>query len=174
MPPRVLNGTRAVAAAFLQGFLRSEQHGLGKEGVTGLFFLAQRLGHAVTLAEGGGAGGGFRLVFGGKAEGEAPGEHVVAPVAPVGDGAGGYVYDLTTGNHHFHVGPGRLVVHNTDSVIFETDTTDLHRGHALGTEVEAWLNGEVLPRHGEYLSIECEEICSPYLQIMKKGTEPGL
>ena len=28
----------------------------------------------------------------------------------------GYVYDLTTANHHFHVGPGNLVVHNTDSV----------------------------------------------------------
>ena len=26
-----------------------------------------------------------------------------------------YVYDLTTENHHFHVGPGKLVVHNTDS-----------------------------------------------------------
>lgn len=26
-----------------------------------------------------------------------------------------YVYDLTTDNHHFHVGPGKLVVHNTDS-----------------------------------------------------------
>jgi hypothetical protein len=27
-----------------------------------------------------------------------------------------YVYDLTTDNHHFHVGPGDMVVHNTDSV----------------------------------------------------------
>lgn len=27
-----------------------------------------------------------------------------------------YVYDLTTHNHHFAVGPGRMIVHNTDSV----------------------------------------------------------
>lgn len=27
-----------------------------------------------------------------------------------------YVYDLETDNHHFHVGPGKLVVHNTDSI----------------------------------------------------------
>lgn len=27
-----------------------------------------------------------------------------------------WVYDLETENHHFHVGPGRMVVHNTDSV----------------------------------------------------------
>jgi DNA polymerase elongation subunit (family B) len=28
-----------------------------------------------------------------------------------------YVYDLETETHHFHVGPGNLVVHNTDSVM---------------------------------------------------------
>lgn len=27
-----------------------------------------------------------------------------------------FVYDIETGNHHFHVGPGRLQAHNTDSV----------------------------------------------------------
>lgn len=31
----------------------------------------------------------------------------------------GYVYDLETDNHHFHVGPGSLVVHNTDSVFWD-------------------------------------------------------
>jgi DNA polymerase elongation subunit (family B) len=30
----------------------------------------------------------------------------------------GYVYDLTTGNHHFSGGIGNIVVHNTDSVFF--------------------------------------------------------
>jgi len=30
----------------------------------------------------------------------------------------GYVYDLTTENHHFAAGVGQLVVHNTDSVFF--------------------------------------------------------
>ena len=27
------------------------------------------------------------------------------------------VYDLQTSNHHFHVAPGNLVVHNTDSIM---------------------------------------------------------
>ena len=27
-----------------------------------------------------------------------------------------YVYDLTTSNHHFSAGVGRIVVHNTDSI----------------------------------------------------------
>jgi DNA polymerase elongation subunit (family B) len=30
----------------------------------------------------------------------------------------GYVYDLTTSNHHFAAGVGNLIVHNTDSVFF--------------------------------------------------------
>jgi hypothetical protein len=35
----------------------------------------------------------------------------------------GYVYDLTTDNHHFAAGIGNLIVHNTDSVFF---TFNLH------------------------------------------------
>ena len=30
----------------------------------------------------------------------------------------GYVYDLTTDNHHFAAGVGKMIVHNTDSVFF--------------------------------------------------------
>uniref|UniRef100_A0A6C0D8V7 DNA polymerase n=1 Tax=viral metagenome TaxID=1070528 RepID=A0A6C0D8V7_9ZZZZ len=35
----------------------------------------------------------------------------------------GYVYDLTTDNHHFAAGVGNMIVHNTDSVFF---TFNLH------------------------------------------------
>ena len=31
----------------------------------------------------------------------------------------GYVYDLTTDNHHFAAGVGNMIVHNTDSVFFK-------------------------------------------------------
>ena len=42
----------------------------------------------------------------------------------------GYVYDLTTENHHFAAGVGNLIVHNTDSVFytFNLQTPD---GNAL-------------------------------------------
>ena len=36
----------------------------------------------------------------------------------------GYVYDLTTNNHHFQAGPGMMVVHNTDSCMLWHETTD--------------------------------------------------
>jgi DNA polymerase elongation subunit (family B) len=36
----------------------------------------------------------------------------------------GYVYDLTTANHHFASGAGNLIVHNTDSVFFTFNLED--------------------------------------------------
>lgn len=36
-----------------------------------------------------------------------------------------YVYDLTTENHHFSAGIGRMVVHNTDSIMVKTAYTKL-------------------------------------------------
>ena len=52
-----------------------------------------------------------------------------------------YVYDLTTDNHHFHVGPGKLVVHNTDSCFIKLSTelcsgegdVLIDRAHKIGT-----------------------------------------
>ena len=37
----------------------------------------------------------------------------------------GYVYDLTTSNHHFQAGIGQMIVHNTDSVFVQFPTKDL-------------------------------------------------
>ena len=35
-----------------------------------------------------------------------------------------YVYDLETENHHFSAGVGRMIVHNTDSVMVDLKITD--------------------------------------------------
>ena len=37
----------------------------------------------------------------------------------------GYVYDLTTDNHHFAAGIGNIIVHNTDSVFYTFNLSDL-------------------------------------------------
>lgn len=42
-----------------------------------------------------------------------------------------YVYDLETENHHFAVGPGALVVHNTDSLFVEFNPRDPATGNRL-------------------------------------------
>jgi DNA polymerase elongation subunit (family B) len=38
----------------------------------------------------------------------------------------GYVYDLTTKNHHFAAGIGNIIVHNTDSVFYTFNLSDLN------------------------------------------------
>jgi DNA polymerase elongation subunit (family B) len=42
-----------------------------------------------------------------------------------------YVYDLETGNHHFAVGPGALIVHNTDSLFVEFNPRHADSGDRL-------------------------------------------
>jgi DNA polymerase elongation subunit (family B) len=43
----------------------------------------------------------------------------------------GYVYDLTTENHHFAAGIGNLIVHNTDSVFFTFNLSDKQTGEKI-------------------------------------------
>ena len=51
-----------------------------------------------------------------------------------------YVYDVTTANHHFHAGVGRLVAHNTDSVMVilnlgEDKREDMHAHFKTAAQV---------------------------------------
>jgi DNA polymerase elongation subunit (family B) len=43
----------------------------------------------------------------------------------------GYVYDLTTENHHFAAGIGSLIVHNTDSVFFTFNLENAETGEKI-------------------------------------------
>ena len=43
----------------------------------------------------------------------------------------GYVYDLTTENHHFAAGVGNLIVHNTDSVFFTFNLENPNTGEKI-------------------------------------------
>lgn len=46
----------------------------------------------------------------------------------------GYVYDLTTENHHFAAGIGNMIVHNTDSVFFTFNLEDPKTGEKVRGE----------------------------------------
>lgn len=46
----------------------------------------------------------------------------------------GYVYDLTTDNHHFSAGIGNMVVHNTDSIFMSFKLTDLEGNKIVGKD----------------------------------------
>ena len=49
-------------------------------------------------------------------------------------GYSGYVYDLTTANHHFQAGVGTMIVHNTDSIFIRFPTKELVESIKMGIE----------------------------------------
>ena len=72
----------------------------------------------------------------------------------------GYVYDLTTENHHFAAGVGNMIVHNTDSVFFKFKLID----NSTGKEVTS---DKVLE-----LSIEiAQEACHTVSKMLKQPHE---
>lgn len=76
----------------------------------------------------------------------------------------GYVYDLETASHHFAAGVGRLVVHNTDSVMVNFGEQSIAEALALGAEAAALVTATFVAP----ISLEFEKVYAPYLLIAKK------
>ena len=98
VPPRILGGSLEVVSSFIDGCKCGVTE--TKERLLGLEILRQRLGR-----------GGFKN---GK----------VTEIKVLHDCYQDYVYDFETENHHFHVGPGKIVVHNTDSIMVKPPNID--------------------------------------------------
>jgi DNA polymerase elongation subunit (family B) len=87
----------------------------------------------------------------------------------------GYVYDLTTQNHHFAAGIGNLIVHNTDSVFFtfnlQTPAGELIRGKKA-LEITIELAQEAGHLASNYLKgphdLEYEKTFMPFCLLSKK------
>jgi hypothetical protein len=87
----------------------------------------------------------------------------------------GYVYDLTTENHHFAAGVGDLIVHNTDSVFFtfNLQTTD---GNEIRGKKALEITIELAQEAGELASaflkgphdLEYEKTFMPFCLLSKK------
>ena len=75
-----------------------------------------------------------------------------------------YVYDLETHNHHFGVGPGSLVVHNTDSVMVKFPGVTPTEAHDLATFVEK----ECTQTFTKPLRLEFENLFVTYVLENKK------
>ena len=87
----------------------------------------------------------------------------------------GYVYDLTTQNHHFAAGIGNMIVHNTDSVFFtfnlQTPAGELIRGKKA-LEITIELAQEAGHLASNYLKgphdLEYEKTFMPFCLLSKK------
>ena len=83
--------------------------------------------------------------------------------------SGTHVYDATTANHHFAAGVGRLVVHNTDSVMVRFNVAEPLR-HDLREHfrVAQWVAEEITKTFPGCVELEFEKIYKPYLLYSKK------
>jgi DNA polymerase delta subunit 1 len=77
-----------------------------------------------------------------------------------------YVYDFETHNHHFGVGPGLLVVHNTDSVFTLFPNFDVKTAIRAGILAASIMTDKVINRHP--LKLEFEKTQVPFVVIAKK------
>ena len=88
----------------------------------------------------------------------------------------GYVYDLTTENHHFAGGIGNMIVHNTDSVFFKFNLTDKETGEKIVGEKALELSIEIAQEACHNVSkvlkqphdFEYEKTFMPFCLLSKK------
>jgi DNA polymerase elongation subunit (family B) len=88
----------------------------------------------------------------------------------------GYVYDLTTENHHFAAGVGNMIVHNTDSVFFKFNLTDKETGEKIVGEKALELSIEIAQEACHQVSkvlkqphdFEYEKTFMPFCLLSKK------
>jgi DNA polymerase elongation subunit (family B) len=87
----------------------------------------------------------------------------------------GYVYDLTTENHHFAAGVGNLIVHNTDSVFF-TFNLQTPQGEPIRGKEALEITIEIAQEAGHLASkflkgphdLEYEKTFMPFCLLSKK------
>ena len=82
---------------------------------------------------------------------------------------GTYVYDATTSNHHFAAGVGRLVVHNTDSImcLFKVDEEKRY-DMAEHFKVAQRVADAISATFPDAIELEFEKAYWPYLLLSKK------
>ena len=76
----------------------------------------------------------------------------------------GYVYDLTTSNHHFQAGIGQMIVHNTDSIFVQFQTKDLSVAIDHGKRAAIKINSLCRKAH----KIEYEKTFFPFILFCRK------
>jgi DNA polymerase elongation subunit (family B) len=181
IPNQILNGTVLVKEAFFEGFYDAD----GDKDIAGyqrfdqknqiscahLTFLSQSLGYEVSLNTRIDKPNIYRMTLTKSTQRKDP-----AAIKKIQElSYGGYVYDLTTENHHFAAGIGKIIVHNTDSVFFtfnlqQEDGTPIRGKEALEITIE--LAQEAGHLASKFLKqphdLEYEKTFMPFCLLSKK------
>jgi hypothetical protein len=168
VPPCILNAPLDIVKSFWDGYYLSDGDTRfdmkGKEGSLGLCFLARRLGYNVSINC---RTDKIRQTCTMGSQRHNP--LAIKKIEPLGN-TSDYVYDLTTESHHFHVGPGHMIVHNTDSVMVEFDVQGRTGQDAIDY---SWELGEQAAAQCTKLfkkpnDLELEKVYMPYILYSKK------
>src|SRR5210317_908604 len=177
VPPCILGAPLHIVQSFWDGYYMADGdkdvHGYtrmdikGKEGSMGMYILGRRLGYNVSMNTRTDKPDIFRQTWTTSSQRKNP--IAIKKLELLGE-TEGYVYDLTTGSHHFHVGPGDMVVHNTDSVMVEFDVGDRKGEEAIAY---SWEVGERAAEECSALfkkpnNLELEKVYWPYFLYSKK------
>ena len=157
--PEILCGSMDVVRAYWEGF-GLEDCFYTKKKAAGLFLLARRMGLSYHLAPYDETSDLVSLV-----EGPSYGDPTaINYIGVVSSRYEGYVYDLETESHHFGVMPGKLVVHNTDSVMVKFPCMSPEQAHELSKFLEEECTKTFVPP----MRLEYENLFSVYLLENKK------
>ena len=177
IPACILNAPLHIVKSFCEGYYMADGdkdvNGYtrmdikGKEGSMGMYILGRRLGYNVSINTRSDKQDIFRQTWTTSAQRKNP--IAIKKLELIGE-TEGYVYDLTTESHHFHVGPGDMVVHNTDSVMVEFDVGDRKGEEAIAY---SWEVGERAAEECSALfkkpnNLELEKVYWPYFLYSKK------
>ena len=177
VPSCILNAPIEIIQSFIDGYYMADgdkdvrgytrMDCKGKQGTMGLQLLGRRLGYNVSLNTRCDKMNVFRQTWTKSVQRKNP--DGIKKIEYLGE-TEQYVYDLTTESHHFHVGPGELVVHNTDSVMVEFDTEGMTPEQALE---HSWKLGEQAAEQCTKLfkkpnDLELEKVYYPYFLYSKK------
>lgn len=144
VPTAILNSIEPLRRAFLDGFCayRGTRFDCkGKIGTAGLLYLASSLGYSVIINYHSSKFDVFHVTICSDGNNKLEPPTAVRRIQTLHQcAADEYVYDVETADHTFAVGPGKLVVHNTDSVMIKFGVTNRHDAFAYGKKAERLVN----------------------------------
>lgn len=186
VPTEILNANAKIKRAFIRGYFAGDGNktdcgsrcdGRGKIGMAGIYYLLSTCGCSVSINTcGGPERDTYRVNFCDAAtpkrtQRKAP--DTIKKIIPLdcdaGSGASAYVYDLETANHHFAAGIGRLVVHNTDSVMIRFDgVPETREGVEVALQLGVAASDYITSKFPDQIVLDTEKAYWPYVLFRKK------
>lgn len=186
VPPCILNAPMPIVSSFMDGFYAGDGDKVGqnlgnyrwdqkgKEVSAGLVILAQRLGYSISINDRASKPDVFRITC--TKSYQRKSLNAIKKMYEINTANIDYVYDLQTENHHFAVGPGNLVVHNTDSLFINFNPRDPETGKPLEGKEAVKKTIELTEEAGKFVTkmlkaphdFEFDKVYWPFIIFSKK------